>query len=156
MILLDTSIAVRYLAGEEIAAVKAILKARKQRGMEPPILGVSAVSAGEILRMVRIGRLELTVDVHVWLEASQRTDRIRWIPVYPHIAIAAEEITEGDGIDMYDRYIAATARCFNAPLITANRRLHQTDAAVIDHKDSNAALRYVDLISEPMPAHLSG
>jgi len=116
MILLDTTILLRYLSRESVPALE-ILKEDSMEG----VVAASALSLGEIVKMYNSDELVLTVDLQRWLEAAQQTEMIRWIPIYTHIAVAAEQLENcPDVLDVYDRLIVATSRCFNIPLITGN------------------------------------
>jgi len=134
LILLDTIILVRYLSGEVIPALEIMGNDIKGH------IAASTMSAGEIVRMHGAGKLVLSVDLQRWLDAAQSTEMIRWIPVYPHVSMAAEQMENcPEEFDFYDRLIVATSKCFNVPLITGNRTiLNYGGCASVDYKDKRA------------------
>ncbi len=152
MIILDTSIAVRYLAGETIPALEGLFQNLEKEGGKSPVICVSAISAGEIVKLVKHGDIVLAVDTDVWVDAALSTSRVRWLPVTPHVAVAAEALpAPPDGIDVYDRIITATSRCYNAPLVTANKAILSYPAVNgIDWQDKKSLIKYVKLLEEPL------
>ena len=73
--------------------------------------------------LVEKDRLELTVDVVVWLKRVEELPELRFIPVDNALAVASTRLPEPFHLDPADRIIVATARSLDAPLVTRDERL---------------------------------
>lgn len=83
-------------------------------------LGVSAITVREIAMLVEKGRLGLTRDVGEWIEAALALPSIRLLPLEPGIALDSVRLPGTFHADPADRLIIATARHWDAPLLTAD------------------------------------
>jgi PIN domain nuclease of toxin-antitoxin system len=122
MIVLDTHVLFWWLSEryEELSeASQAAIGAEKDRG---EIL-ISSISAWEIALLVATRRLRLSVDVMTWVDAASRIDRIRFVPVDNAIGVASINLPGDLHRDPADRIITATARHFDAALVTKDQRL---------------------------------
>ena len=113
MILLDTTIAVDHLRGDDRAA--SLLERLANEG--EPLLA-SELSRFELLAGMRPEELDAT---------ERFMDALSWVPVNEEIArlagsMAAEYRTSHSGIDAIDYVIAATATVTGADLLTTNVR----------------------------------
>lgn len=113
MKLLDTTIAVDHLRGDDRAAL--LLERLADEG--EPLLA-SELSRFELLAGVRADELDTT---------ELFMDALTWVPVNEEIArlagsMAAEYRTSRSGIDSIDYVIAATATVTGADLLTTNVR----------------------------------
>ena len=86
--------------------------------------GISAITPWEIALLEDRGRLRLARDVSGWLEAALGQPGIRLLPIVPKVAIDSVKLPGEFHADPADRLIVATARHWNARLITA-------DAAIV-------------------------
>ena len=123
MIVLDTHVLVWWVSG----AVK--LSVRAKRAIESRRKGsaliVSAISVLEIATAVRRGRLALGASLDQWLADLRVLPELRFEPVSFAIAHMAGTFDESIPRDPADRLIVATARAFEAKLVTADERLRQ-------------------------------
>ena len=113
MILLDTTIAVDHLRGDDRAAL--LLERLADEG--EPLLA-SELSRFELLAGMRPEELDTT---------ERFMDALTWVPVNEEIArlagsMAAEYRRSHSGIDAIDYVIAATATVTGADLLTTNVR----------------------------------
>ena len=73
--------------------------------------------------LVENGRLRLGQDVRLWIESSLAIAGIYLAPIEPEIAIASVRLPGSFHADPADRFIVATARHHNVPLVTADRAI---------------------------------
>jgi PIN domain nuclease of toxin-antitoxin system len=87
------------------------------------VLYVSAVSAWELITLIRRGRLTLARDARDWIAEARRPYRTTIAPVTAEIAMDAADLPAFQLGDPADRMIVATARALGGDLVTADRRL---------------------------------
>ncbi len=118
MIVLDTHAWLWWAAAPEklSARARAAIEATPQRG-------VCAISAWEIAMLVEKRRLRLDRDVLAWLLQALGEDGMVLLPLTPEISVGAAGLGRGFPGDPADRMILATARHFDAPLVTKDARL---------------------------------
>ncbi len=92
-------------------------------------VGISAITPWEIALLQDRGRLRLAREVAGWMEAALGQPGIRLLPINPRIAIDSVRLPGAFHADPADRLIVATARHWNAPLMTA-------DAAIISYGEA--------------------
>ena len=90
------------------------------RYSEDNSFGVSAITPWEIALLVEKGRLGLNRDAGGWIEEALSHPRIRLLPIEPKIAIESVRLPGKFHLDPADRFIIATARHWDAPLLTAD------------------------------------
>ena len=120
MILLDTHIWIWWVQGDPR------LKARHRRLIERRAasgLGVSAISCWEVAKLVQVGRLSFPVDVLEWLEQALRYPGVRLLDLTPRIAVESARLPGEFHRDPADQIIVATARVYDVPLLTVDRRI---------------------------------
>lgn len=93
------------------------------------VFGVSAITPWEIALLVEKGRLGLTRDTGDWIESALSHSNVRLLPIEPRIALDAVRLPGEFHADPADRLIVATARFWDAPLMTA-------DTAILSYGDS--------------------
>jgi PIN domain nuclease of toxin-antitoxin system len=72
------------------------------------------------------GKLRFDRPVDVWIEDALVDDaRIELLPLLPRVSIDAARLS-WDHADPADRFIVATARMQEAPLITADERIRES------------------------------
>jgi PIN domain nuclease of toxin-antitoxin system len=120
MIILDTHIWVWWLHGDEqITSTQAeIIKAN-----ETDIIGVSAISAWEIAKLVEYNRLELPCPLQEWFYEALNYPGIRLIELTPEIAIESTKLPGEFHRDPADQIIVATARLYDSSLITSDTKI---------------------------------
>lgn len=121
MIVLDTHALIWIVSDDaqlgKVARTKIEETARTDR------LAVSAITPLEIAMLVEKGRLQLGQDVRLWIESSLALPGIHLTPIEPEIAVASVQLPGIFHADPADRIIVATARHYNAQLITADRSI---------------------------------
>ena len=84
---------------------------------------VSAISAIEIARLCLDERVILSVSLNRWMEESARDLRLRQVNVDFAIALEAYSLPDSFHRDPADRVLVATARTYQATLLTADERI---------------------------------
>jgi len=120
MILLDTHIWVWWVHGNErITSTQAeIIKAN-----ETDIIGVSAISAWEVAKLVEYNRLELPCPLDEWFREALSYPAIRLIELTPEIAIESTRLPGEFHRDPADQIIVAAARLYDSPLISSDSKI---------------------------------
>ncbi len=103
------------------------MKTREKGGL------VSEISIWEVATSHGLGRIQLTIPLRAWLEKAVAPPLVRRQGISP--AIVAELATLPDSFqrDPADRILVATARVFEATLLTQDRRI--VDAALVNTLD---------------------
>ncbi|NJN82554.1 MAG: type II toxin-antitoxin system VapC family toxin [Caldilineaceae bacterium] len=86
-------------------------------------IGVSAITCWEIAKLNQLGRLTLDRSLVDWLETALSYPGIELLPLTPEIAIASTQLPDGFHSDPADEMLIATARVFDCPLVTADRKV---------------------------------
>lgn len=122
MIMLDTHIWVWWVNGST-----SLSKSHQERieQSEADGLGVSAISCWEVAKLCEKGRLRLTVDIDRWIAAALAYPGVELLPLSPQIAIESTRLPGSIHSDPADQIIIATARVYDAPLLTADDRILQ-------------------------------
>jgi PIN domain nuclease of toxin-antitoxin system len=120
MIILDTHVWVWWVHGDEkITSTQVeIIKAN-----ETDIIGVSAISAWEIAKLVEYNRLELPCPLEEWFYEALSYPGIRLIELTPEIAIESTKLPGEFHRDPADQIIVATARLYDSSLITSDNKI---------------------------------
>jgi PIN domain nuclease of toxin-antitoxin system len=85
-------------------------------------LWLSPVSVGELIVLLRKGRLKLPHDVASWVARTMEELQINEAPLTVEVALAISSLDFRHG-DPADHFIAATARVLDLTLVTADDRL---------------------------------
>ena len=118
MIVLDTHVFVWVMEDDAklgIETRQTIVEASKNNEV-----GVSAITPWEIALLVEKGRLRLAREVAEWLDAALAVPGVRLLPIEPRIALDSVRLPSAFHADPADWLIVATARHWNATLITAD------------------------------------
>lgn len=94
-------------------------KALRDPGNE---LWLSPISVGELIVLLRKGRLKLPHDVASWVAKTIEDLQINEAPLTVEIALAISSLDFRHG-DPADHFLAATARVLDLTLVTADERL---------------------------------
>jgi PIN domain nuclease of toxin-antitoxin system len=86
-------------------------------------LGVSIFSCWEVAKLVQYKRLVLSLPVPEWLELALSYPGVQLLPLTPRIVVESTQLPGDFHRDPADQLIVATARVFNAPLITADSKI---------------------------------
>jgi len=122
MIVLDTHIWVWWVDDSQQLRdrQRQIIQDNVQRG-----LGVSAISCWEVAKLVEYGRLELACAVEEWMEQATAYPGMQLLELTRQIAIESAKLPGSFHRDPADQIIVATARVYDIPLLTADRRILQ-------------------------------
>lgn len=119
MIVLDTHIWIDFVNRPD-SLPRPMLEAIRAR-REP--VGISSISAWEVLLLERRGRLELKIPARLWVEKCERLAMFHFIPVDNTIARIAVDLPGPLHSDPADRIIIATALSLGATLVTRDRKI---------------------------------
>jgi PIN domain nuclease of toxin-antitoxin system len=120
MIVLDTHVWVWWVHGDELLTNT---QAEIIEANEVDIIGVSAISAWEIAKLVQYNRLELPCPLPEWFNDALSYPGIRLLDLTPEIAIESTELPDEFHRDPADQIIVATARLYDCPLLTSDSRI---------------------------------
>ena len=84
-------------------------------------IGIPAIVFWEVSLLVRKARIALDMPVSEWAEKVQLIPRVESIPLTAEIAIAADALEMH--ADPADRFIIATARWLDVPVVTKDRSI---------------------------------
>ncbi len=120
MIILDTHIWIWWV--NESEQLPSELEALIDQHV-PTGLGVSVISCWEVAKLVERGRIELTMPVKQWLIEALSFPGVRLLELTPDIAVDSTQLPGVFHRDPADQIIVATARYYNAPLLTLDAKL---------------------------------
>ncbi len=86
-------------------------------------LGISVISCWEIAKLVELGRLQFSIAVEDWLETASNFPNIRLLNLTPEIAVESTKLPGVFHKDPADQIIVATARIYDAPLVTMDGKI---------------------------------
>ncbi|HXA65720.1 MAG TPA: type II toxin-antitoxin system VapC family toxin [Bryobacteraceae bacterium] len=86
-------------------------------------LRVSVISVWELGMLEQHGRVALPMNIRSWVEEALSKPGISLAPLTPEIAIESSNLPGNLPGDPADRIIVATARAWNATLLTKDKRL---------------------------------
>ncbi len=120
MIVLDTHVWVWWVHGDPYLPAKHqnYLQMNEAQG-----LGVSAISCWEVAKLVEVGRLVLPCPVGQWLQLALRYPATQLLPLTPEIAVESTQLPGQFHRDPSDQIIVATARVYQSPLVTMDRKI---------------------------------
>lgn len=87
-------------------------------------LWLSPVSVGEVVVLLRKGRLQLPKDLAAWVSTTMVDLKLTEAPLTIEVALAVSSFTFSHG-DPADQFLAATAKVFDLTLATEDERLLQ-------------------------------
>jgi PIN domain nuclease of toxin-antitoxin system len=85
-------------------------------------LWLSPISVGELIVLLRKGRLTLPDDVAAWVAKTMQDLELTEAPLTVEVALAISSINFAHG-DPADHFLAATAKVFGLTLVTADEHL---------------------------------
>lgn len=86
-------------------------------------LRVCTISLIEIARLVSTGRIVLPVPIQEWFDIALAQEGVILISITPEIAVDAQSLPGDFHKDPADRIIVSTARVFDCPLVTVDRKI---------------------------------
>lgn len=136
--LLDTHVWVWAVAGSRKLGTKTRRRLRKSPGKT--YAGgayISTASVFEITALHSAGRLQFTMPVERWIRESIDRGGLRVLSLARDTAVDAGCIPASALADPIDRWLVATARQHNLPLVTADRR-------ILDYASTTKLVRVID------------
>lgn len=123
MIILDTHVLVWWVADPRRLSAKArkAIETAKKEGS----VAISAISVWEVGMLVARNRLQLTMDVRVWIEKIRELPFVRFLPVDTEVALDSVFLPGNLHADPADRIIVATARQLGASLVTSDSKIRR-------------------------------
>ena len=120
MIVLDTHIWVWWVHGDAALSpsVRTLLDSSEQTG-----IGVSAISCWEVAKLVERQRLSLPCPVFDWIRQALSYPGVRLLDLSPRVCVESAQLPGTFHRDPADQIIVATARVFDAPLVTVDARI---------------------------------
>ena len=120
MIVIDTHIWIWWVHGNPAlsASTCALLDSSGQSG-----IGVSAISCWEVAKLVEYGRLSLPCSASDWIRQALAYPGVRLLELSPRICVESTQLPGTFPREPADQIIVATARVFNAPLITVDAKI---------------------------------
>lgn len=98
---------------------------------------ISAASVFEVTALHTAGRLQFTVPLERWIRESIDRGGLRVLSMDLDTAIDAGCVPASALADPIDRWLVATARAHNLPLVTADRR-------ILDYAATTKLVRVID------------
>ncbi len=120
--LLDTHVWVWAAAGETERIGPKTRRHLDKAGASGGLM-VSTASAFEIAALSTLGRLVLSLPAERWVRESVARARLRVIDAGLDVALDAGAIPGSAIPDPFDRWLVATARAQDVPLVTCDRAL---------------------------------
>ena len=121
MIVLDTHALIWAVEGDR--RLGATASSLIEETIQTDRLGVSAITPWEVALLVERGRLRLGRELNRWIEDVLALPGVSLVPIEPGIAIDSVRLPGDFHADPADRFIVATARHLDAPLLTADRQI---------------------------------
>jgi PIN domain nuclease of toxin-antitoxin system len=84
---------------------------------------VSVISSWQVAKLVQLGRFELIGPLHEWLDHAVTFREVRLLDLTPRIGADSTQLPGEFHRDPSDQIIVATARLFNCPLLTVDRKI---------------------------------
>ena len=120
-LLLDTHVLIWLLRDAE--RISESIYAQIQLAADENRLYLSAITPWEIALLVSKKKIDLGLDVQLWIDKALALPGIRLYPLSPAIAVASTRLPWEMHPDPADRILAATALHLGAALVTADEHL---------------------------------
>lgn len=118
MILLDTHIWIWFVNNSP-----QLPKNIKSKILESDFLCLSPISCWEVSMLESKKRIELKLDIKIWMKYATSLSNFKILDLTPEIAILSNNLTENFHQDPADRIITATALHHNIPLATLDNKI---------------------------------
>lgn len=120
LMLLDTHALIWFSFGEKLATAA---QERIELSLSQDVVLVSAVTAWEIGNLVRLRRLHLFSAPAQWFAQATSHPGIRVVSLEASVALASTELPGILHRDPADRFLVATARALNVPIVTRDEHI---------------------------------
>lgn len=84
---------------------------------------VADISLWEIAMLIQKGRIQVSTDIHSFLNLLLQANNIHLVPISAEIAAQSVQLPAAINLDPADRLIVATALVNDASLVTVDRNL---------------------------------
>jgi PIN domain nuclease of toxin-antitoxin system len=121
LILIDTHVWI-WLLGDDPQLGTVARRSIEDAGTNTAV-AVSAITPWEIALLCTKGRLQLGIDVDQWIRDALDRPWIKLLPLEPGIAVNSVRLPGKFHADPADRFIVATARHHEIPVVTADRAI---------------------------------
>ena len=129
-LLLDTHVVLWWLF--DMPELSELFRARLERALHAgESLAISAISFWEIAKLTQRGRLELDLALDELLEFVESHPAVRVLPLTAQIAAESTRLGSNFPKDPADQLIAATARCHELRLLTADEAIRRSNAVAL-------------------------
>lgn len=120
MIILDTHIWVKWVLDESQLphTIQENISKHESTG-----LGVSVISCWEVAKLIELKRLTFKLEISDWIEQALSYPGIQLIEFSPLIAVESTQLPGEFHRDPADQIIVATARIYDCPLLTLDRKI---------------------------------
>lgn len=81
------------------------------------------MSCWEVAMLAGKSRIELSMDVEIWINLALKHPKVRLLPLTPQIAVLSTRLPGEFHGDPADRLIVATALTHQVPLISKDRKI---------------------------------
>jgi PIN domain nuclease of toxin-antitoxin system len=131
LILLDTVAVMWLVNGHELK--DEARKALRAAEVKKTPLSVSAITAWEVCLFEKLGKTGQSIggDGKRWFYEAVHHVGLTILPIDDHIAIESRRLPEPFHKDPGDRFVVATARVYDIPVITSDK--HILDYAALGH-----------------------
>ncbi|NER93143.1 MAG: type II toxin-antitoxin system VapC family toxin [Symploca sp. SIO1B1] len=92
---------------------------------EANLVGVTAISCWELAMLVAKGRLELSMDVQIWIDLALQRPKVILLPLTPEIAVLSTRLPGNFHGDPADRLIVASSLVHQAALVSKDAEIQQ-------------------------------
>jgi PIN domain nuclease of toxin-antitoxin system len=120
-LVLDTHVWIWLMNGDEKLSL--LFRKNIEKSKEKENIFLSAISLWEFGMLAEKKRIEVEMDPLDWVEQALSHSSIHIAPISPSIAIQSCRLPEGLHADPADRLIVATAREYNAVLVSCDAKL---------------------------------
>lgn len=120
MILLDTHIWIWWVNGGEKLSEHQIEVLNENKFKE---IAISIISVWEAAKLSEYGRLELDLSIKEWIYVAMEFKKIKIIDLTPEIILDSTSLPGNFHKDPADQLIVSTARIYNCPLLTSDRKI---------------------------------
>lgn len=86
-------------------------------------IGLSQISCWEVSMLVSKSRLDLKIDINMWMKYATKYSKIKLLELSPDISILSNNLSTTFHQDPADRIITATAIKMNLPLATLDKNI---------------------------------
>ena len=136
--LIDTHVWIWAADGDSRLGVKARRRLDRPRvRYSGGRLTISAASVFEVVALHTAGRLRFTIPVERWVRESIERGGLQVLDIERDVAVDAGMIPSSALPDPIDRLLVATAREFDLPFVTADRK-------VLDYSRRTGLVRVID------------